>query len=887
MDTKEKNNETIKNIGANVASISTGGKISANTAKKIIDKAEKIPVVNHNRNRVNTMNRFNDINNSLTNPSSSSNVSKALQKNKANKIYQKPKPFINNEENISEEEDIEENNEIDNENIEENTEKEEKTIVDELMIKARKKALALLAGIVPSATTVIIFILAVVIVMLPTIYINQNWELVKNNLSEFTDKTINFLTFKGWNTASEAFREKLYDGNTSEASKYNRLTYRDEEYDVPLITATLYALRTSNPDYAFSVNNSNGVYEGDTIVTVDKSDKAFYTFATAWLGSYDPLIEMDPTKVFSSINLVRLEDLGIDLIPSIGNGLSGHLVNYYIGYECTDGGLDIVTTLSQSISDNIKVSFDGFIKNNLISNIIEYINNVDKFKELGQDYKGSITLSKDFAALHENDTNKIVALFTNNRSKDDTYGYYGKGTCVQGAKTPVVKAYMDYDFYEKYLKEVYIPATYFLCEKCDDRDRFTSYLQSKKTNDIDKIYFDIKVNEIYNVIINSKNAYNDIYASNGNNSGYDILDTQKYDNIKVILEDNNNITIKTLTLDEYIKGVTYYYIKTKNITNNEVIKAIMVSLRSDIANKTLNNEITLENKKDPIYCDPYNGCSYSNAKETYVSGTNYDKLIESADTNTLNLLDTLMKDVDDVVVLNKNNGVLRVNTKSDLVEKYIQTAKEGINYNQIIISNVKTANTLSNNYSSGEYIYWSQWKAPWGEQPINPGVAPSTSTMHHYGCVITSVAILMAKSGTHINITPFDPGVFAKYMANYTSGGYYAMCSDGTGKICFRWNAAADTNLAPNFRYTGWIDLKGTNQDKLNTIKRYYNQGYYIALRVNNDSHSVALDHINGDKLMIIDPSSNDTTGIIELHNTKYGYNLDTTVGMNIYRKVD
>ena len=150
---------------------------------------------------------------------------------------------------------------------------------------------------------------------------------------------------------------------------------------------------------------------------------------------------------------------------------------------------------------------------------------------------------------------------------------------------------------------------------------------------------------------------------------------------------------------------------------------------------------------------------------------------------------------------------------------------------------------------SGEYVSWRQGGSSWS----NIKIGNTNSTIGNIGCLVTSVAILIEKSGVNTQINPFNPGTFVEALNK--NGGF-----DGNGNLQY----AAITKVVPQFKFVGKIDLKGKSRtEKLALITQYFNNGYYITAEVKGatpgNQHWVAITGINGNNINMIDPGSNQT----------------------------
>ena len=149
----------------------------------------------------------------------------------------------------------------------------------------------------------------------------------------------------------------------------------------------------------------------------------------------------------------------------------------------------------------------------------------------------------------------------------------------------------------------------------------------------------------------------------------------------------------------------------------------------------------------------------------------------------------------------------------------------------------------------GEYTKWRQKGATWS----NIKIGNTSSTIGDIGCLVTSIAILIEKSGVSTPMVPFNPGTFVEALN--TKGGF-----DSNGNLQY----AAVNKAVPEFRYMGHVELRGkTREQKLSLISQYYEQGYYLAVEVKGatpgNQHWVAVNGVNGNNIIIVDPATNRT----------------------------
>lgn len=149
----------------------------------------------------------------------------------------------------------------------------------------------------------------------------------------------------------------------------------------------------------------------------------------------------------------------------------------------------------------------------------------------------------------------------------------------------------------------------------------------------------------------------------------------------------------------------------------------------------------------------------------------------------------------------------------------------------------------------GEYTKWRQRGAAWS----NIKIGNTNSTIGDIGCLVTSISILIEKSGVSTPMVPFNPGTFVEALNK--KGGF-----DSNGNLQY----SAVNKAVPEFKYVGNVNLRNkTREEKLSTISQYYNQGYYLTVEVKGategNQHWVAITGINGNNIIIVDPASDRT----------------------------
>ena len=150
---------------------------------------------------------------------------------------------------------------------------------------------------------------------------------------------------------------------------------------------------------------------------------------------------------------------------------------------------------------------------------------------------------------------------------------------------------------------------------------------------------------------------------------------------------------------------------------------------------------------------------------------------------------------------------------------------------------------------SCEYVNWRQGGPSWS----NVRIGNTSSTVGRIGCLVTSIVILIEKSGVNTTISPFNPETFVETLNK--NGGF-----DGSENLQY----AAVRKAVLGFKYVGNVNLIGKSRsEKLATISQYFGQGYYLTVEVKGatqgSQHWVAITGIDSVNIMMVDPASSQT----------------------------
>ena len=336
-----------------------------------------------------------------------------------------------------------------------------------------------------------------------------------------------------------------------------------------------------------------------------------------------------------------------------------------------------------------------------------------------------------------------------------------------------------------------------------------------------------------------------------------------------------------IPFEKYILGVTYLEIGNgaeNDATSAEAYKAQIVAARSYVLARHADmggwRTLKKEGDKwilqvasctiDPVYCDPDKGCSSNNTQWSMIySGSSKAKKLRNPLSQDSNLRKYASQTAGEVLV-NDLGYIISSGYKKDDQNQMIALSKSGLNYKRILL---QIYNQGSRNYgakdviknscttvggttcASGPYAQWKQRGQSWS----NIQLGNSGRTIGQIGCLVTSVSMLIAKSGVPTNISgEFNPGSFVTYLNSH--GGFN---SDGE----FMWGSVS--SVAPSWKYQGKTSLSGLTKDqKLAKIKEIISQpNTYAVVEVKGitGQHWVAIDSVSGSTVNMMDPSTNST----------------------------
>lgn len=338
--------------------------------------------------------------------------------------------------------------------------------------------------------------------------------------------------------------------------------------------------------------------------------------------------------------------------------------------------------------------------------------------------------------------------------------------------------------------------------------------------------------------------------------GEELVDFEKYVTGVVYAETgpgNNPETYKA----QAIAARTYSLVRPKSIHEAFGVKLIEENGQTilQIRNCT----------EDQVYCDPDKGCSTTipvteaaQKGATIYSGVNTksypikDVLAEDSD------LRAAVSSVMGQVLVDANGYLINSSYTAETQNKWMSQAAAGLDYKQMLMSHYAIANKVEENscningsttcsiLSSGPYANWKQYEGAWVSVPIGS----SGKTIKNIGCLVTSISMLVAKSGQPTTITgDFNPGTFVQALNS--NNGF-------TGSGALIWSTV--TKIVPSFKYQGFVSVNGLSKEtKLNKLKELLsNKNNYVVAEVkgNSGEHWVAIDGISDGNIVMMDPGS-------------------------------
>ena len=341
-------------------------------------------------------------------------------------------------------------------------------------------------------------------------------------------------------------------------------------------------------------------------------------------------------------------------------------------------------------------------------------------------------------------------------------------------------------------------------------------------------------------------------------------------------KDTTPIKQDLVNFEDYVGGVAYAEIGDGQPI--EAYKALIVMARSyALARPTAmgnagGKRLAQENGQwvlqiascvsDQAFCNIDQGCSYMGGGDGQggwiASGTNVPGAVRTRGPLSGNSkLRQAMAATQGEVLVNNQGYIISTNHNSTRQLAIINGASQGQDYKQLLLKNYSGATNIEKSScqasascsgSTGEFANWKQCGATWSS--VRMGT--SSENICGVGCLVTSLSILIAKSGVQTTLPNFNPGTFVEYLN--THGGFV------NGGNLSRWDITSE--VAPQFIHQGTIELAGNSKDvKFNKIKEKSDAGFSLICEVkgNTGQHWVAVDKVSGNQILMMDPGSNAT----------------------------
>lgn len=298
----------------------------------------------------------------------------------------------------------------------------------------KKKGLILIGGAVaPILLPILGLVITVAITLLPLLLIAE----FLGEITEFGDKAINFVTTGSWASSENLF----FDTLEKQYNRYN--TYKNKEgyFDSPLIAATVHYNYIMDPDsYTEEANDEE---------TSDTDDEELNESLNSDDTEYIPKTQSGGFYVWANDQLGS----AFTLIPS-QKKLIGHMINTKLTTKCV--ALDDTDLLFKTFWETVQDFFNHFAQTTeeTTIDIVQFLNILNTLRNIiayaGQDDNYYIAQFENlgYEALNDNDISELIDFFKNS---DLTLCPMGQWTI------PVLTKYIDYEEYDKYLREFYVP----------------------------------------------------------------------------------------------------------------------------------------------------------------------------------------------------------------------------------------------------------------------------------------------------------------------------------------------------------------------------------------------------------------------------------------------
>lgn len=406
-------------------------------------------------------------------------------------------------------------------------------------------------------------------------------------------------------------------------------------------------------------------------------------------------------------------------------------------------------------------------------------------------------------------------------------------------KTFIPKNYSEYlngnTDAQKILDEIYVLSSMF--------NDYKNVISNNSTGGVCK--YSVNGQDVSNVKVRLLNCNGSSNSSNPPIAGEELIDFEKYV-LGVTYAENSGAPTEGLKA-QAIAARSFALARAKSMDGNYGIKLEQENGQwiLDIRNCT----------NDQVYCDPDKGCwsdsssAGDNVYSGYVEGKAWSKPALSTDSE----IRKAVSDVNGKVLIDSAGNVILAPYTNVQQTKWNDKAKNGQDYTSILLEEYSNAKTIMANCSadlSGDWATWKQCDPRWG----NTKMGNSASTLCDVGCLVSSISIQIARSGTPIylpaGVSEFNPGIFVQYNSS--------MLGTTNCPACYNTQTPWTQSMAPGFVSAGFVDnICGTRDEKVNKVAEYINQGYYLVLKAkypDYGEHWVAAIGTQGNEIIIVDP---------------------------------
>lgn len=351
-----------------------------------------------------------------------------------------------------------------------------------------KKYWPIISAVAPILGWIALTIMAIILVMIPIMYIKDRIEGIAVGL----DKFINFITLNGWDESETVFFKTLQN----EYNRFDAFPRRQGEFDIPLIAATVHYSTLITPD--------SYTYQGD-------DDKTAYEYSNT-----DPMIQGNQMRNFY---IVANDKLGsaYTLIPG-QKKLIGHLIDTKFTTKCVNlpQGWDIINPTAWS---DLYETAGEFLENLWLhltytvgdttksyitkANLLKTIQLIYSYHDQDQNYFTDELDNVAYEVINDNFFADIIRIIKQSNLVN---------TCSSGQlPIPVINKFVNYEYYKDYLRGGLLGAGGYLSNQpfatCADCEYKTA------TNERREVLRERWINEIFD----QKEAYNYLQGTRTNN----------------------------------------------------------------------------------------------------------------------------------------------------------------------------------------------------------------------------------------------------------------------------------------------------------------------------------------------------------------------------------